>query len=199
MKKNRNKLPKWRKILGWILAVLICFFVILILGLKIFVSTRKEYKNGDFSIKVPAGWTVKETNKDESVEQYVFDAGSFVKLGDSDTDFVKGSDGVYYYQGKILVYIYKYPKTQLTFSDLLKKDPRSNFLVSINSISVKGKKVLKYSYRHNNFYSNDYYLEGSKDNNYKINVDFYGNNNLFIDVYCRTLEKLIIYSTTLSR
>ncbi len=185
--------------MGWILAVLICFFVILILGLKIFVSTRKEYKNGDFSIKVPAGWTVKETNKDESAEQYVSDAGSFVKLGDSDTDFVKGSDGVYYYQGKILVYIYKYPKTQLTFSDLLKKDPRSNFLVSINSISVKGKKVLKYSYRHNNFYSNDYYLEGNKDNNYKINVDFYGNNNLFIDVYCRTLEKLIIYSTTLSR
>ena len=51
-----TKMSKWTKIILWIVGVLVGLVVVVILGLKVWVSTWPEYKGKEFSFRYPPGW-----------------------------------------------------------------------------------------------------------------------------------------------
>ncbi len=75
MKKSWNKLPKWEKILIEVMGILVGLILLFILGLKIWTSTWKTYKNEEFgfSFKYPAAWFITP----DVISKAKFDKGNF--------------------------------------------------------------------------------------------------------------------------
>lgn len=114
MKKFWKRLPKWGKIPLAIFGSLFALVLIIIIVLKIWVSTWPEYKGEGFLIKYPRGWDVQDPRKDTSDTQFVYDGGSVLKIGDKATNFSEDENGAYRYQGRLLIYMHE--------SDLGKND-----------------------------------------------------------------------------
>ncbi len=122
MKKSRGRRPKWVKSLLSCVLILAGLILFLVLGLQIWLSTWKTYKNDEFgfSLKVPNGWDVKDPRKDTSDTQYVFDAGSILKIGDQNTDFSLAEDGNFEYKGNMLIYVYENPPSKKKGIEVIK-------------------------------------------------------------------------------
>jgi hypothetical protein len=120
MKKFWKRLPKWGKIFLAVLGSLFALVLIIIIGLKIWVSTWAVYNGEGFLIRYPQGWDVQDPGSDTNDTQYVYDAGSVLKIGDKATNFPKDENGAYRYQGRLLIYMYKsdYSKNDYRFSSL---------------------------------------------------------------------------------
>lgn len=120
MKKIWKKLPKWGKIPLVVFGSLFALTLIIIIGLKMWVLTWPVYKGEGFLIRYPQGWDIQDPRRDTSDTQFVYDAGSILKIGDKATNFPKDTDGVYRYQGKLLIYMFKpdYNKNDYRFSSL---------------------------------------------------------------------------------
>lgn len=60
MKGRFQKLPKWLRFVLWIVGVLVGLMLIVMIALKIWLSTWKTYKNDDFgfSVRYPASWYI---------------------------------------------------------------------------------------------------------------------------------------------
>jgi hypothetical protein len=116
MAKLSFKLPKWGKIILWVLGGFAGLILIVGIGLKIWVSTWPEYRGDGFSLRYPQGWDVKDPRKDTNDAQFVYDAGSVLKIGDQTTNFPKDTDGAYRYKGFVLIYVFG-NKASLTLFD----------------------------------------------------------------------------------
>lgn len=55
MQKTPN-MPKWAKVLVWILGIVVGLTFVTVIGLKIWVSTWKTYSGNEYSFKYPNGW-----------------------------------------------------------------------------------------------------------------------------------------------
>lgn len=116
MAKKSFSLPKWGKVVLWVLGILVGLILIIGIGLKIWASTWPEYKGNGFSFRYPQGWDIKDPKKDTTDAQFVYDAGSVLKVGDQATNFPKDTDGAYRYKGFVLIYILDH-KASLTLFD----------------------------------------------------------------------------------
>lgn len=63
MKKFLKKLPKWAKIVLWIVGILVGLILIAIIALKIWVSTWPKYEGDGFSLRYPQGWNTQKIDK----------------------------------------------------------------------------------------------------------------------------------------
>lgn len=200
MRKRFQKLPKCLRVLLWVLGILLGLVLITMIVLKIRVLTWPEYKGNGFDFRYPLGWDIQDPRKDTSDTQFVYDSGSILKIGDQQTNFLKDTDGVYRYHGNTLIYVYRYPKTESDLSEVIGSVSNSkNFFVARLDYALHGKNVVLLSYRNDNYYTDDYYFDGSNQYVYKIEVSVYGSSNKLKNIYYMMLGRIIANTIEFSK
>lgn len=123
MKKFWKKLPKWGKILVWILAGIVGLILLCVLGFKAWTLTWKTYTNDEFgfSFRYPASWHI--SGNPINKEYFEQDRGYF--FIDSKAQVSLFGEEMYQHPGNVTVSVIKKPTPII--QDALERANKYNF------------------------------------------------------------------------